>query len=64
MKTPGHLITFSTEFAAGMKDGKNYLKGRALRFLLFTNRDAAAVIDNGDAVILMNNNIDPVAITS
>ncbi|MNV67408.1 hypothetical protein D3C71_1602110 [compost metagenome] len=63
VETAGYFITFAAEFAAGMQHRKHNLKSGAFGFFLFTDRNTTAVIDDRYAVVLMDNDINFVAIT-
>ena len=63
MQAAGYLIAIAAELAAGMQYGQNDLNGRLAAFM-HIDRNATAIINNRDAVILLDGYIDMAAITS
>ena len=63
MKATGNLVTLAAEFAAGMQNGENDLNRRNLFLGVHIDRNATAVIGNGNRVIGMDPNLDVVAVT-
>ena len=57
MKAAGNLVAITAELAPGMEHRQNNLHGRLAGFMQ-VNRNAAAIIGNGDAVVLMNHHVD------
>ena len=57
VETAGNLVAIAAKLAPGMEHRQNYLHSRLAGFMQ-VNRDAAAIIGNGDAVILMNHHVD------
>ena len=63
MQAAGHLVAAAlAELAAGVQDGQHDLGGRALLLLHHVDRDAAAVVDHGDAVIRVDDDLDLVGL--
>src|SRR4051794_17479892 len=50
------------ELAAGVQDGEHDLDGRALLLLVHRHRDAAAVVDDRDRVVRVDDDVDPIAV--
>ena len=63
MQAAGYLIAIAAELAAGMQYRQNDLNGRLAAFM-HIDRNATAIINNRDAVILLDGYIDMAAITS
>ena len=57
MKTAGNRIAVAAEFATGMKDGQYDFNSRLADFM-HGNGDAAAIIDDGNAVVFLNRDFD------
>jgi len=57
MQAAGNLIAAVAEFAAGMQYRHNNFHGR-FAYFMHINRNTAPVIFNGNAVVMMNNNLD------
>jgi len=58
VQAAGNLIALAAEFTASMKDGENNLDRGDFLFRMLVDRDAAAVVDNRDGIVLMNRDID------
>ena len=56
-----HLVAVVVELAAGVQDGQHDLGGR-LAALVHVDRNAAAVVDDGDRVVEVNADVDLVAV--
>ena len=56
MQAAGYLIAIAAELTARMQHGQNNLNSRLAAFV-HINRDTAPIIDNSDAVILMNGHV-------
>ena len=57
MKSAGHLVSATAEFSAGMKDRKDDLDSRKAGFMVDAYGDTAAVIDDRDAVSLVDDDL-------
>src|SRR5699024_6750071 len=56
----GNFITTTAEFPAGVQNRHNYFQCRTACFLLLIDRNAAAIVFDGDAVILFNDHLNMV----
>ena len=54
MQTARHLIGTFVELTAGMEHCENHLKGTLMLLLVHVHGDTAAVVHNGDGVILVD----------
>ena len=64
VQTAGNLIAVAIEFAARVQHGHHHLRGRqtlAIDFHL-VDGDAAAIVDNGDGVVVVDGDLDLVGI--
>ncbi|MNE43065.1 hypothetical protein D3C80_1372220 [compost metagenome] len=64
VQAPGYLIALTAKFSTGMQYGHNDFQGRFFQLRIFTDGDASPIIDNGNTVVLMNDNFNFVAISS
>lgn len=64
MQAAGNLITFAAEFTTCMEDGEYNLDGWDFFLGVLVYGNAAAIVDNGDGVVLMDGNLNVVTIAS
>ena len=63
MQAAGHLVAAAVaELAARVQDGEHDLDGRLALLLHHRDRDAAAVVDDGDRVVGVDRDVDRVAV--
>ena len=60
MQAAGHSVALVVELTAGVQDGEHDLRGR-LPARMLIDRDAAAVVDDGDGPVDVNRDVDLVA---
>jgi hypothetical protein len=63
VKASRDLIALIIKFTSGVEFGHDHFHRRALLLLVHIDRDAAAIISNGDAVVDVNDDLDALAIT-
>ena len=64
VQAAGNLITFAAEFTTCMEDGEYNLDGWDFFLGVLVYGNAAAIVDNGDGVVLMDGNLNVVTIAS
>ena len=62
MQTAGDLISSSAEFTAGMQDSQNDLNRRNTHFRVNIDRNTAAVVYDGNRIILMDSDVNLTAV--
>ena len=62
MQAAGDLVRVVVEFTAGVQHGHDDLGRRAVLFLVDVDRDAAAVVGDGDGFVGVDRDDDPVAV--
>src|SRR5690606_27417280 len=63
VQAAGNLVAVVVELATGVQDGEDHLGRRAPLFLVGIDRDAAAVVGNGDRTILEDPHDDVVGVS-
>ena len=63
MQATGHLVSLATELAAGMQHGQDDLYRGNLLLGVLIDRDAAAIVGDGDGVVGVNGHLDMAAVT-
>jgi hypothetical protein len=63
VKASRDLIALIIKFTSGVEFGHDYFYRRAFLLLVHIDRDATAIISNGDAVIDVNEDLDALAIS-
>ncbi len=54
----GDFVTLGIEFAAGVQHGHDHLRGGNTLLFVKIHRNAAAVVDHGDGVIVVDDDVD------
>ena len=63
VEAAGDLVAAAVaELAAGVQGGEHQLRGGPLLLRVLVDRDAAAVVDDGDAVVRVDRDLDAVAV--
>ena len=63
VQSTGHLVRVVIELAAGMQFGHNDFERRNLLGFVNSDRNSAAVVDDGDTVVMVDNNLNQVTVT-
>ena len=63
VETPGDLVPAAAELTAGVEHGQGQLDPGLLLFVVHPRGDAPAVIGDGDAVVLFDDDVDVLAVT-
>ncbi len=62
MQAAGHFVAAAAELASRMEHRQHHLQGGLLQLGLLIHRDAAAIVDDGDAAIGVNGDVDGVTV--
>ena len=63
VKATAHLVGAFVELAAGVEDGHHHLQCALVELLVFVHGDASAVVLHGDGVVLVDGDLDVLAVS-